>query len=262
MCIEISILIMEDEQHARDKLRHFVNQLDYEEVTVSEAEHGLEALEMISQYTPKIVIADIHMPHLSGLECIKSLDPKNRPLVIFTTAHDEYALEAFEVNAVDYLLKPFSFERFSQSVQRAVDQLTLQYVAKTSQDDLPVVVETSKEHTPTRENYIDRIRVESSGRAQTFLSISDVHLIKSAGNYCEFFTVTQSYLRRGTLKNLSARLPPSKFIRLNRSEIVQVNHIQAVEIIDHGDAIVTLKNGSLHRWSRHYRSENGDLFEV
>ena len=132
MCIEISILIIEDEQHARDKLRHFVSQLDYEEVTISEAEHGLEALEMISQYTPKVVIADIHMPHLSGLECIKRLDPKDRPLVIFTTAHDEYALEAFEVNAVDYLLK-LSFERFSQSVQRAVDQLTLQYVAKNSQ---------------------------------------------------------------------------------------------------------------------------------
>jgi two-component system LytT family response regulator len=259
MRTEIRILIIEDEPHARDKLKHFIAQLNFEGLTTLEVENGLEALEVISTYEPHVLIADIHMPHLSGLECIKRISQAKRPLVIFTTAHEEYALEAFELNAVDYLLKPFSLERFSQSVNRVVDQLMLRRSAQTSQDDLPVVQEATQED---KDIYIHRIRVESSNRAQTFLSLDEVHLIKSAGNYCEFFTNTQSYLRRGTLKRLATRLSPTQFIRLNRSEIVQVSHIKAVEVIDHGDVIVKLKNGSQHRWSRHYRSENGDLFEV
>lgn len=262
MSSEIYILIIEDEKHARDKVKHFINQLNHGPIKTDEAEDGQQALNMITKCLPQVIIADIHMPHLSGLECIRSIPSKDRPLVIFTTAHEEYALEAFEVNAVDYLLKPFSFDRFSKSMQRAIDQLMLQRVARNSQDDLPPVKETGRDDEPMLDPYIHRLRVEGSGRAQTFLSLNEVYLIKSAGNYCEFFTFDQSYLRRGTLKHLVARLSPTQFLRINRSEVVSIDSIQSVEVIDHGDAIISLKTGSKHRWSRHYRSENGDLFEV
>ena len=261
MTKSINLLIIEDEKHARDKLKHFIKQLELDSVEVREAEHGQEALHMINEQAPQVIIADIHMPHLSGLECVRKIGEESRPLVIFTTAYEEYAIKAFEVNAVDYLLKPFSFDRFSGSIKRVIDQLTLRQVAKNSQENLPTVGEEAELST-SEISYVQRLRVESSSKAQTFLSLDEVHLIKSAGNYCEFFTRERSYLRRETLKNLEASLSPSQFLRLNRSEIVRIECIQSVKVIDHGDAIVRLNIGSQHRWSRHYRSENGDLFEI
>lgn len=248
---QLKILIVDDEKHARDKLKHFITLYDTDNKhELAEAEDGLKALELVKSWQPHVLVADINMPHLSGLELVKRLPEDNKPLVLFTTAYEEYALEAFEVDAVDYLLKPFAYERFEQSITRVLNRLDL---PNSMGEEL-----TSEEE----QQYLTHIRVEGRGKLQSLLDLDDVYWIKASGNYCEFYTEKRSFIRRGTLKNLSTRLSPESFLRLNRSQIVQLNQIKSVEVIAHGDATVTLKTGHQLKWSRHYRAENGALFEV
>ncbi len=260
VCKPIRILIAEDERHARDKLKHFLHKLEDNDLQIREAEDGRQALEEALSWCPHILIVDIHMPHLSGLEVIHQLSESERPLIVFTTAYEEYALKAFEIDAVDYLLKPFSFDRFSVTVDRVMERLHfLQGLLDPNVE--PTGLVTPREE-PRREPYLTRISVEGPGRIKLFLSLNEVYLIKSAGNYCEFFTSEASYLRRGTLKNITSRLSSDAFLRLNRSEVVQISHIKGIEVMAHGDALVNLYNGAQLKWSRHYRAENGGLFEI
>lgn len=258
---QLKVLIAEDEKHARDKLKYLISQIQSCEVILKEAEDGLKATEIIHKWSPHLVIADIHMPHMNGLEVVKQLPLQNKPFVIFTTAHEEYALRAFEVEAVDYLLKPFAYNRFDMAISRVLERIKL-----TSKEDNEVVSELSSFNQNIEDldsiSYLTHIRVEGTGRLQSLLSLDEVYLIKSSGNYCEFYTIDRSYIRRGTLKELVARLAPKAFLRLNRSEVVQIRQIESVEVIAHGDAIVKLKDGRELKWSRHYRAENGALFEV
>jgi len=263
MSCQIKVLIAEDEKHARDKLKYLLSQFDLCEFILREADDGLKAVELIQDWSPQLVIVDIHMPHINGLEVVKQLPNDNKPFVIFTTAHEEYALQAFEVEAIDYLLKPFAYDRFQKAINRVLDRISL---IATKEEELttdekvgPLDADIGKNNASS---YLTHIRVESTGRLQSLLSLDEVYLIKSSGNYCEFYTSDRSYIRRGTLKDLVARLSPDSFLRLNRSEVVQINQINSLEVIAHGDAIIRLKAGQELKWSRHYRAENGAMFEV
>lgn len=248
----LKILIVDDEKHARDKIKHFITRFNTQSHhELAEAEDGLKALELIKSWQPQVVVADVDMPHLNGLEMVKKLPKHKKPFVVFTTAYEEYALEAFEVEAVDYLLKPFAYDRFEQSIGRVLTRIDL-------------LKSTSEEQSETEDQqYLTHIRVEGRGKLQSLLALEQIHWIKASGNYCEFYTEEdRSFIRRGTLKELIARLSPEVFLRLNRSQVVQIAQIKSVEVIAHGDATVTLKNGLSLKWSRHYRAENGALFEV
>jgi two-component system LytT family response regulator len=263
------ILIADDEKHARDKIRHFLAWYNQDIFVIEEAENGKAIQAILNQKTFQLVIADINMPYINGLDALKTIDKEKRPLIIFTTAFEEYALDAFEVDAVDYLLKPFAFDRFQMALQRALERLSWQEQkdvsdsdVKQSEQDNPLDTKQNQEFKDTRETYLTHIRVEGTGRSKLVISLDNVYLIKSAGNYCEFFTTEKSYLRRGTLKNLMSRLSPQVFLRLNRSEVVKIQEIKNIEVLSHGDALVNLKTGLQLKWSRHYRAENGGLFEV
>ena len=247
----LKILIVDDEKHARDKIKHFITRFNTQSHhELAEAEDGLQALELIKSWQPQVVVADVDMPHLNGLEMVKQLPKYKKPFIVFTTAYEEYALEAFEVEAVDYLLKPFAYDRFEQSIGRVLTRIDL----------LDPLV---KSKVKQRISSISRIKVEGRGKLQSLLALEQIHWIKASGNYCEFYTEEdRSFIRRGTLKELIARLSPEVFLRLNRSQVVQIAQIKSVEVIAHGDATVTLKNGLNLKWSRHYRAENGALFEV
>lgn len=263
MSCHIKVLIAEDEKHARDKLKYLLSQFDLCEFILREADDGLKAVELIQDWSPQLIIVDIHMPHINGLEVVKQLSNDNKPLVIFTTAYEAYALEAFEVEAIDYLLKPFACDRFQKAINRAlarINLITYKEEEPNSDEEIePVDTDLGKNNT---NSYLTHIRVESTGRLQSLLSLDEVYLIKSSGNYCEFYTSDRSYIRRGTLKELVARLSPDSFLRLNRSEVVQIDQINSLEVIAHGDAIIRLKAGQELKWSRHYRAENGAMFEV
>ena len=248
---QLKILIVDDEKHARDKIKHFITRFSTESKhELAEAEDGIKALELIKSWQPQVIVVDVDMPHLNGLEMVKSIPNHQKPFIVFTTAYEEYALEAFEVDAVDYLLKPFAYDRFEQSVGRVLTRIEL-------------LRSTYEEQVETEDQqYLTHIRVEGRGKLQSLLALDQVHWIKTSGNYCEFYTEERSFIRRSTLKDLISRLSPDVFLRLNRSQVVQINQIRSVKVIAHGDATVTLKNGLQLKWSRHYRAENGALFEV
>ena len=249
----IKVLVVEDEKYARDKLCRFLGMLGVE-LDVFEAADGGEGAELLERLSPQVLIADIHMPRVNGFSMITRLPKEDRPLIIFTTAYEEHAVRAFEVEAIDYLLKPFSFERFLIAMQRVIKRL-----------NLIQMIDEDVEADPVEENqssFLSHVRVEGHQRAQIILSLSVVKVIKAAGNYIEFFTDEESYLRRGTLKELITRLQPREFLRINRSVIIRVDAIQEVNVDRHGDANVLMENGEVLKWSRRYRAENGGSFEV
>ena len=264
---QINILIADDEKHARDKIRHFLAWYNQGTFLIEEAENGKGVQDLLNEHSYHLVIADINMPYINGLDALKAIEIDRRPLIIFTTAFEEYALEAFEIDAVDYLLKPFAFDRFQMALSRALKRLNWQDQKEVQQfngmqNDLNLLYSDRKSDSEISDSYLTHIRVEGAGRSKFVIALDQVHLIKSAGNYCEFFTSEKSYLRRGTLKDLVNRLSPSSFLRLNRSEIVKITEIKNIEVLSHGDALVNLDCGLQLKWSRHYRAENGGLFEV
>lgn len=265
MPLLINVLIVEDELYSRAKLSHFLSLTDKVR-EVREAEHGLSGVNTLKSWHPDLLIVDIQMPYLNGFEVIQQLPREQRPVIIFTTAHETYALKAFEVNALDYLLKPFSLERFRRSFQRAYDQIKL---VKGPLNLTPTITPMSASHqdegsdsTASETEYLSHIRVEGPKKSQMILAIDQVMIVRALGNYAEFVTQHTSYLRRGALKGVVARLDPREFMQINRSEVVRIEYIKEVIPGAHGDAeLVTHANSSL-RWTRRYRSEAGGRFEV
>ena len=253
---QIKVLVVEDELYSRAKIVHFLS-LTQQVNEVREAENGSEGLEFLQTWTPDLLIADVQMPHYNGFEMIARLSEDQRPLIIFTTAYKDYALQAFEVNAIDYLLKPFSLNRFMTAFERVVSVLSMkrhpesEYIAS-GHDEV--------EEQPL--TYLSHIRVEGTRRNQVILTLSNVKMIRAAGNYSEFFTEEASYLRRGSLKDLMTRLDPQAFIRINRSEVVRIEEIAEVNPKAHGDAELLMCSGERLKWSRRYRAENGARFEI
>ena len=253
---QMKVLVVEDELYSRAKIVHFLL-LAQHMGEVREAENGAEGLKILQSWRPDLLIADVHMPHLDGLEMISRLPQDDVPMIIFTTAYKDYALKAFEVNAIDYLLKPFSLDRFMIAFRRVIHRITLKRQLKYEEEETAIGELESESST-----YLFHIRVEGSGRMQVILSLTDVKLIRAAGNYSEFFTHEKSYLRRGSLKDLMTRLDPQIFIRINRSEVVRIDDIAEVSPKAHGDAELLMRSGDRLKWSRRYRAENGGQFEI
>ena len=215
------------------------------------------------------------MPYLNGFELIQRIPNERRPVLIFTTAHEGYALRAFEVNALDYLLKPFSLDRFRSAFERAYEHIKLirAPLNKGESAQLGGVESLDKgaeRHddetlgaTPEAESiYLQHVRVEGSKRAQVILSLDEVIMVRASGNYIELITADSSYLRRGALKGVVARLDPRQFMQINRSEVVRIDRIKEVISKTHGDAELMMDHGKALKWTRRYRAEMGGRFEV
>ena len=244
---KIRTLIVDDEELARDRLRSLLSRESRIEV-IGEAGDGKAALAEIEKAKPDLVFLDVQMPELNGFEVIEALDPETRPNVVFCTAHDKFALKAFDVHAVDYLLKPFDKERFQTAIQRAISKVDLQ---RGGQKDSAVnaVLKEVKSAGP-----VERLLVKSEGRV-LLIKVNDIDFVEAADNYVNLRVGKESHMMRETMGSLEGKLPPDKFMRISRSTIVNVERIQELQPMFHGEYIVLLKNGTKLTLSRSYRDK-------
>jgi len=250
----IRALIADDEAPARRKLRDLLGrESDFE--VVGEACDGVEAVEAIRTGAPDVVFLDIQMPRLDGFGVIREVGVEAMPLVVFVTAYDEHALKAFEVHALDYLLKPFAPSRLERLLERVRRQLE-----PASSGDLADRVERLLATMRPAPEYLRQILVEKGEGRQALLVVDQIDRICAEGNYLRFFSQGTEYRRRGTLRDLEDRLDPARFLRLNRSEIVRLEAIREVQPWFHGDARVVLHDGTVLTWSRRYRAKAEGLF--
>ena len=243
----IHAVVADDEALARAKLRQLLAEEHGVDV-VGEAANAEETFELVRTTKPQVVFLDIHMPGMDGLDIAAELSlgkDAPPPHIIFTTAHDQYALRAFEVHAVDYLLKPFSRERLSSAIERARKQINTQ--------------QASGQHSgssPSR--YASRIVFKSKGRI-VFLPLSDIRWISAEENYVRIRTATETHLLRETMARLQEKLDPEVFLRIHRSSIVNLQFVKEVRTELDGEYSVVLLNGEKVSMSRSYRARITDL---
>lgn len=242
----IRALIVDDEAPARRKLRELLGrEADFE--IVGEAADGVEAVEAIRAAGPDVVFLDIQMPRLDGFGVVEAVGVEQMPLVVFVTAYDEHAVKAFEVQALDYLLKPFPPSRFQKLLERLRRQLD-----QDGSGDLAQRIDRLLAAVRPASSTLRQILVERGGGRQALLAVSDIDLIRAEGNYLRFFSGGDEYRRRGTLRDLEERLDPNQFVRLNRSEIARLEAIRELQPWFHGDARVVMRDGAVLTWSRRY----------
>jgi two-component system LytT family response regulator len=237
----LRVVVVDDEPPARNKLLAALRTEPDVEV-VAEAGTGLEAVEAIRRLAPDLVFLDVQMPGLSGFEVIEAVGAQRMPAVVFVTAYDEYALDAFEVEAVDYLLKPFTAERFRKAFARARERAA----AAGSGERLARLVES------LRPGHVERL-VVTEGKRLFFVPLREVFRLSAEGNYVRLHTAAGSHLVRDTLARLEGRLDPARFARIHRSEIVAIDAVRELQPFFHGDYAVILKNGERLRLSRRYQ---------
>lgn len=234
--MKIRTLIVDDEALARARLRKFLTQEADIEV-IGESGSGPEAIAFIEGQKPDLVFLDIQMPEVSGFDVLRALPPENLPAVIFVTAHDQHAIEAFEVHALDYLLKPFKRARLQEAVRRAARHLESRGAAGMNQQLLELL-----KAPRTEPALLNRIAVKTEDRT-IFVKVEDVDYFESAANYVVLCTRTGNHVLRETLTNLEAKLPPKMFLRISRSMIVNLNSIKELQPGLQGDHVVVLHGG-------------------
>ena len=249
--MKIRTLIVDDELLARERLRQLL-QGHPEIELVGECSDGVQAVAALEKERPDLVFLDIQIPELDGFGVVQAIRGGPMPVIVFVTAHDQFALRAFEVHAVDYLLKPFDRERFQVALNHALDQ-----VKQKGQGIAEKQSAVLAELTPQKP--LERIAVKTGGRV-FLIKVQDIDWIESAHNYVELHVDKQSHLLRDTLNAVEARLPADKFVRISRSTIVNIERIQELQPWSHGDFIIVLKDGAKLRMSRRYRGNLSDIW--
>jgi len=244
--MSVRVLIVDDEALARDRLRQLLASHPEVEI-VGEAGDGKEALTVIRDCTPDLVFLDIQMPELDGFEMLEALRGRPLPVIVFVTAHNEFALRAFEVHAVDYLLKPFDRERFDAACRHAILQVRNRESDHASEGQAAMLAELRPPARP-----LERLAVKSGGEI-VWVGLNDIDWIASADNYVELHLDAKSYLLRETLNALEERLPPDRFVRISRSTIVNRERVRSLRRMLHGGYEVTLHNGTRLTLSRRFR---------
>ena len=243
----IRTVIVDDEAPARTRIRQLLKgELDFQ--IVAECANGREAVERIISEKPDVVFLDVQMPRLNGLEvCDAICSAPAQPLIIFVTAYDEHALKAFELHAVDYLLKPFDRERFQMTLKHARDQLRrangLSAVRR-----LEALLEELRPGVREKE----RLVFKENGRV-IFVRTESIDWIEADGNYVRLHAGSESHYVRATLGKLEAQLPPANFMRISRSAVVNLERVKELQPLFYGDYVVILQNGSRLNMTRNYR---------
>lgn len=250
----IKTLIVDDEPLARARIRRFLaSEKDVE--IVGEAGDGGAAVEEVKRLKPDLMFLDIEMPETAGLEVVEQLSDDHLPVVIFVTAYDRYAIQAFDVHAIDYLLKPYTRERFGRALDRARKQLT---TASRSEFDQRLM--SLLEHASGGEQrHLQRLMIKSSGRIY-FIKTDEVDWIGAEGNYVNLHVGRETHLLRETMSHLSSRLDPEKFVRIHRSTIVNIDRVKELQPLFSGDYVAILRDGTQLNLSRAYREKSLKLF--
>jgi two-component system LytT family response regulator len=257
----IRALIVDDEPLARKGVAQLVDPV--EDVTVvGEAADGPQAVRRIRKHDPDLVFLDVQMPEMTGLEVVREVGVDEMPLTIFVTAYDEYALDAFEAQALDYLLKPIDEERFEEALDRARTQLQ-QAEASALSDQLHGLLqqygeddETEDDETPS----IERFTVRSRDRIY-FVDAADVQWVESEGDYVALHDGEDTHLVRKTMKELEERLDPDRFLRVHRSYIVNTDYVKELRPMDHGTYRLIMAAGTPLQSSRGYSDNVEALIE-
>jgi two-component system LytT family response regulator len=241
----IRTLIVDDEPLPRERIRTLLAEFPAVEV-IGESRDGQEAVQNILSKRPDLVLLDIQMPELDGFDVIQAIDPYHLPAIIFVTAFDEYAIRAFEVNAIDYLLKPINAARFEKALTRALERLAQTDTCEADRRLLDFV-----ERLRAERQYASRFVVRSGSRL-SFVRACDVDWLDVADNYVRLHVAGREHLVRDTLKSVEAQLNPEIFLRVHRSIIINLDRIEAVEPYTHGDYLLTMKDGTKLTTSRSY----------
>lgn len=242
----IKTLIVDDEPLARSIIKRFLS--DRRDIEIAgECENGHEAIHALKTREIDLIFLDIQMPEIDGFAVIDAAGGKRLPHIIFVTAYDQYAVRAFEVHAVDYLLKPFDRERFEDSLQRAVQQIRNQ-----KDDDLKERLFNFLHEKARTTDFLERFVIKTNGRV-FFLKTEEIMWIEAEANYVMLHTTAGRHLFREAISNLEGQLNPHDFRRIGRSAIVNLNYIKELQAWSRGDYKVILLNGTELKLSHHYR---------
>jgi len=249
----IRVVIADDERLARQKLRMLL-EAEPQLTVVSECQDGRQTVLAINSFHPDLLLLDIQMPDFDGFQVLHEIPAREMPVVIFTSAYDQYAIRAFEAHALDYLLKPFDQERLHQAIERARAELQKSDKREITHRLLELLSEMRSgvvsAATPLPQN---RLVIKAKGRV-IFLNLDEIDWIEAAANYVRLSVGKESYLLRETISRTSERLNPNEFIRIHRSVIVNVRKIKELIPVNSGEYIVVLKSGKELSCSRGYRA--------
>jgi two-component system LytT family response regulator len=250
--MSLQVMIADDEAPARRKLIRFLAEHDDVEI-VAEASNGIDAIDLIAMTKPKLVFLDIHMPDLDGLGVAESISRSDEPpAIVFVTAFDQYAVKAFELSALDYLLKPYDRERFEQALARARNT---ESPARKPDELAKAISQIRNEDT-----YARRLLIPNDGRS-FFVATREIARLESDGNRVSVHTPRGTHTLRATLESLEARLDPAQFARVHRSHLVNIDEIAEIHPWFHGDYKILMRDGTEIAWSRRYAAKRPDLLK-
>lgn len=253
-------LIVDDETLARQRLKDLLGK-ESGVTIVGAAENGREAVDAIRELQPDLVFLDVQMPGMTGIDVVAEIGPENMPPTIFVTAYDQYALRAFELAALDYLVKPFDDDRFEQAFRRARDMVELREVGRMTRrlvelvrrrDEDPAAAQSGE--APAQVQYVERIAVEMRGQVRV-VPVEKIDYIKADGPYAELHVADKSYVIRERMQSLEERLDPNHFFRIHRSAIVRLDTIETLLRNPGGDYAVRLRDGTRLSVSRGRRED-------
>ena len=242
---------MDDEPLARERIRQLLHKEPDIEI-LGECADGRDAVAAIGKYKPDLVFLDVQMPELDGFGVLDQLERRVMPAIVFVTAYDQFALRAFEVHALDYLLKPFDSGRFKKALERARER-----IQRLPADDLSRrISELLADLKPAPKQ--NRLAIKSGGKVLV-LKIDDIDWVEAADNYVNLHIGNESHLHRETMAALEARFPAEKFMRISRSTMVNIERIKELQPMFHGEYSVILRNGTRLTLSRGYREKLNQL---
>jgi len=245
--VKLKVLIVDDERPARTKVRRFVT-ADPDIGQIFEAPAGVRAVDVIREESPDLVFLDVQMPGLDGFGVVEALPPDALPHVVFVTAFDDYAVRAFDVHAVDYVMKPFDVERLARALERAKAAIT----SRRNNGEAARVDRLLADIRRERPERLERLLVQGAERS-LLLPLTRVDRLESARNYVVLHAGRESFRVRSTLDRLEQRLDPKRFVRVSRTAIVNVDRVAELKPWSHGDWVVVLSDGAKLRLSRTFR---------
>ena len=252
----IKVAIADDEPLARERLRSLLDGRERYAI-VAECGDGAEALAALTQHDIDLLFLDVQMPGLDGFQILESLSAERFPMIVFVTAFNDYALRAFDVSALDYLLKPFDRERFEKTLARVEERLAGREKVEMSGELREFLRTLSTTAAPT---HVSRFPVRANGEIY-FVRVEDVDWIDAEGNYVALHAAGRRHLVRDTIKSLEDRLDPSKFVRVHRSAIINVDRLRKLQPYFHGEYVITLQDGTTLTSSRTYSDRLRALLE-
>ncbi|HEY0139883.1 MAG TPA: LytTR family DNA-binding domain-containing protein [Thermoanaerobaculia bacterium] len=251
----IRVLIVDDEPIARRGiLQRLRGEADLE--VVGECGDGAAAIDAITGLAPDLVFLDIQMPEVGGFDVVEAIGVARMPAVVFVTAYDEHALRAFDVHAVDYVLKPIDRHRFRTAVERARRRLADAPGQQLEEGELSLdrrIAAALRELGRPAQDYAKRLAIKGDGRV-ILVDVDEVDRLEAAGNYVEVHSGARHHLLRETMASLEARLDPARFVRVSRSSIVNGDRVRELQPMFNGDFVVVLRDGTKVAGSRRYRA--------